>query len=541
MRNRWMLALAAFVTLGGAANAQPAKAEPTLEVRLRSVNELVGKAEYLGGLAGQEEVVKQVRGIIKQLTADGKGLEGIDTKQPFGLTITLTADVVNSQFLLMVPIADEERFLGMLKDRLADQLTLDAEKTKEGTYKASVAVINEIHFRFTNGYVYVGRSAKDLDPKALPTPKTYFAKDDGSVASAVVRFDRIPAELKTFVVGQFELGITEQRKMNGEKESAAQKAIMDWVADNMTGGLKSLLEDAKELNARVFIDEKTDEMSVEATLTAKTGSVLAKNISSLAGKTSLPAAIVGGKNAAIHATARAGLPEGVKKDLGKVVDAAIEEIVKQAGAQEKEAVERLLKTIAPTLKAGELDAAFAVHGPDAKNRLAVVAAGAVRDGKEIEKLVKDFAPFLGQGAEFDFDVEKIGAFTLHTVTFKEIPPEVENIFGTKKLWLAISNDVVAVSFEPDGGLLKAGLKAKPVPVPALSVELAAAKLVPILGQKLKPDEVKALMKDTFGDGSPSGKDTLSVTLTGGDQLTLKGKLKGNVVRLVFTLVKLQGK
>jgi hypothetical protein len=83
------------------------------------------------------------------------------------------------------------------------------------------------------------------------------------------------------------------------------------------GGLKTLLDDAKELQARVVVDEKTDDLSAELTLTAKPGSTLAKNIASLSGKTSVPAAIVGGKDAAVRVTAKAGLPDGTKQDLAR--------------------------------------------------------------------------------------------------------------------------------------------------------------------------------------------------------------------------------
>ncbi len=537
MRIRWLLGLLTAFTLSGVANAQQ-KTEPTIEVRLRSVNDLTNKAEYVAGLAGQEEVVKQFRQIIKQLSADGKGLEGIDTKQPFGLYATLSADIVNSPITIMIPIADKDRFLQMLKDRL--QIT--PEKADDDTLKAAVPVINEVYLRFANDYVYVGRSVKDLDPKTLPTPKAFFAKEEGAVGSVIVRFDKIPAELKTFIIGQLELGIAEQRRKNGMKEPGPEKVFLDWLGENVSSGVKSLLEDSKELAFRVFIDEKADDLSAELTLTAKSGTTLSKNIAGLAGKTSLPAGIVGNaQDAVARYTVKAGLPDGMKKDLSKVVDAAIDEVLKKVDDAGKEPVERILKTLAPTVKAGELDAAFALSGPDAKGRHTLIAATAVKEGKGIEKLLKDFAPFLRAVADIDFDVAKIGDFNLHSIEVSVLPPQFEKIFGTKKVWIAISDDYIAVSVEPDGTAIKAGLKAKPVSVPALSVDVAFAKLVPIIGQNLKPDELKAMMKDAFGDGPPTGKDTLNITVTGGDRLTVKGKLKGKGVRLLVTLEQLKGK
>jgi len=121
MRMRsWALAAAAVavaVILPGQAPAQK-PAEPTVEVRLRSVNDLLDKAEYIGGLLDKDEPVKQARGLVKQLSAGGKGVEGIDPARPFGVYAVLTRDAVSSPVVVMIPIADQERFLAALKERL---------------------------------------------------------------------------------------------------------------------------------------------------------------------------------------------------------------------------------------------------------------------------------------------------------------------------------------------------------------------------------------------------------------------------------------
>jgi hypothetical protein len=53
-----------------------------------------------------------------------------------------------------------------------------------------------------------------------------------------------------------------------------------------------------------------------------------------------------------------------------------------------------------------------------------------------------------------------------------------------------------------------------------------------VAKDLKPDEVKALLKDAFGDGGAAGKDTVTITIAGGDQLTAKAKVRGKGVRLL---------
>src|SRR5437867_4372240 len=120
----WVVAVAAAAVVAvapdRAAAAQPAKGnEPTVEIRLRSINDLLDKGEYVAGLLGKEDVVVQVRELVKQLSMEGKGVEGVDPKRPFGVYATLTPDLVSSEIIVMIPIADQERFLQMLKDRLS--------------------------------------------------------------------------------------------------------------------------------------------------------------------------------------------------------------------------------------------------------------------------------------------------------------------------------------------------------------------------------------------------------------------------------------
>ena len=531
MRFKWLAALTFALVAVGAAQAQPEKqAEPTVELRLRSVNDLLDKAEFVGGLAGKDDIVKSVRALLKTMTKEKTGLAGVDPKRPFGFYATLSVDVVNSPGIVMIPISDKETFLKFLADR-----GITTEKGDEGTTKVFVPIVSELFMRFANDYLYIGRSVKDVDPKVLIAPKAFFAKDDGAFASLIVRLDTIPDDLKAFILGQFELVVAEQRKMNGEKEDPAPKALLDFLANGATGALKTFFEDAKEFKVRLFVEEKGDDLSAEVTLTAKKGSTLSKTFSSVSGQTSIPAAITATKEPIVRVTTKAALTPDLKKQFAKVVDELSKEIETKADPNAQAVVRQALDTLAPTFKAAELDLAFALDGPDVKGKHKLILALGVKKGKDIEKLLKELSQFAGAVADFDFDVEKIGEFSLHKITLADGPPELEKIFGTKTFWLAVSDSYIALSIEPEGKLIREGLKAKAVTVPALSFELSAAKLLPLVGKDLKPDELKAIMKDAFGDGGITGKDTITVTITGGEMMTLKAKLKGKAVRLFTAL------
>lgn len=536
MRMRLLAAVAAAV-LAGPAVAQPP--EPTVEVRLRSVDDLLDKAEYVGGLLDKDDPVKQVRGLVQQLCQEGKGVEGIDPKRPFGAYAVVANDVENSPVVVMIPVADQERLLAALKERAG----IEPEKGDDGTLKATVPFVNEVAMRFADGYLYLARDAKHIAAKGVVSPKAFFAKDDGSVASVRVRFDRIPNDLKAFFTGQMEHQLQEQlKKDEGKDETPAQKKLKAILADAFAGSAKMVVEEGKEFGLKLFVDPKGDDLSAEVTLTAKDGTPLARTISGLAGKTSRAAGVVAGKDPVVRFVSKGGLPADLRKRLDPVIDSLLDEAVNQAKDGDKEFARRVADAAKPTLKAGELDTAASLLGPDASGRHTLLVALGVKNGAEIEKLAKDAAPHVPAGeAVFTFDIEKVAGFTLHKVEVKKEDKNVQRVFGTQTIWLATSDDLIALSIEPDGKALKAGLERKPAPAPVLAVEVALAKAVPLFNDDLKPDEAKAVLKDAFGGESPAGKDTVAVTVEGGQQLTLKAKVKGKGVRVGAAVSDLKNK
>lgn len=538
MRCRLLTAVAVALLAAGGASAQPAK--PTFEIRLRSVNDLIDRFEYIAGLAGKEDEAKQVRELLKTLAADGKGIEGIDPKKPIGAYAFLAEPIDASPFVLMVPIADEERFLKMLKERL----NIEPEKGPDGTLKATVPQVNEVHMRFTNGYVYMSQKAKDLDAKGLVTPKVFFATDDGAVASVAFHIDRVPADLRKFALGQLEMGIAEARKKAADAATPAEKKAQELGSDVGLGIAKAILEDGAEVAVRLYADPKTDDLSAEISLSGKSGSAMAKNFKSLGTRPSQPAAIVGAGTVA-RGNIKFALTDELMKEYRKGIEESLKEAIKDVPADQKELAEAAIAAITPTLKAGELDGAIGMHGPDAKGRYQLVGALAVKEGKKIETFVKDtvkaFGAFVENDVEFSFDLETIGDFKLHKIVIKKEDEKLEKTFGTKNVWLATSDTCVAFSIEEDGATLKKGLKAKPIPTAMLSGEFSVSKLLPLTDMELKPDEIKAIIKDAFGDASPAGKDTIRFAVEGGDKLAMKFTMKGKAVKLLAALQTVKGK
>jgi hypothetical protein len=539
MRYRLLAAAAVTFLTAGLATAQPAK--PAVELRVRSVNDLVDRFEYIAGLLGKEDEGKQVKELLKNLAADGKGIEGIDPKKPIGAYAILAEPVDASPIVVMVPVADEERLLKMLKERF----NIEPEKGEDGTLKANVPQLNEIHIRFANGYLYGAKNAKDLAVKGLATPKAFFAVEEKAVAALAFHIDRVPADLRKFALAQVEKGLAEQQKMAADTDTPAEKKGKEIGFDVTMSLAKAILEDGTEVAVRLYAEPKTDDLWAEVSLAGKSGSAMAKNFASLGGRPSHPVAIVGADTVA-RGNIKFALTDELMKQYKAGIEDALKEAIKDAPAEMKEVAEAGIAAIKPTLAAGELDAAIGLLGPDSKGRYQLVGAVAVKDGKKIEEFVKDtvkkFGGAVENDVEFKFDTDKVGDFTLHKVVIKKDTDEkFQKLFGTKTVWLATGDKCVAFSIEEDGAALKKGLKAKPVPAAMLAGEVSASRILPLADMELKPDEIKALVKDALGNDPKAGEDVIRFAIEGGDKLAMKISLKGKAVRLFAGMQALKGK
>src|SRR5262249_34235875 len=148
----------------------------------------------------------------------------------------------------------------------------------------------------------------------------------------------------------------------------------------------------------------------------KPGTELSREI---AGTGNRPTAF-GGINAdALKAALSLAVPEILRQSLSAVVDEGIEQAIQKEGNPEKKDVMRaVLTALAPTLKAGVLDATAGVTGPNPSGHFTAFAAVQVKDGKKIEKMLKDLSakiPAKDRDA-LKLDAETIGDVSVHKIT-----------------------------------------------------------------------------------------------------------------------------
>ena len=125
---------------------------PTISLQIRSFDAVLENVKLLVSLSGREEIAKQVEGLIKTKIGP-KGLEGIDPDRPFGVYAQFGKELNDVSGVIMVPIADQNAFLGLLEN-----LGVKAKKdfnTGIYTITPTKEILNmQLFFRFANKYVY---------------------------------------------------------------------------------------------------------------------------------------------------------------------------------------------------------------------------------------------------------------------------------------------------------------------------------------------------------------------------------------------------
>jgi hypothetical protein len=538
--------LPGLVLLCLAALPWPARAEddkpstPGFILRTKSVDGLMDDFKYLAELSDKQNEFQQFQDLLKGPVGNKSPFEGIDTKKPLAVYGQIGAGLADSQVVVMVPVSDEKSFLALLQ-----RVQITAEKDKDGVYKASsdglAAAGQMLYFRLANNYAYVTvNDVKNIAKDKLLLPAQVLPTDKQTSLSLVVRLDQIPAELKQIVLGQFELQLGNAKdKQPGETEAAHlfRTAMLDETAVQ----LKSVLVDGQDLSVNLDVDRKTEELTLNANLTAKSGSKLATTIADIGKAKSVASSLIGSdvalnSDAALNVLVHAMPSENFRKALEPAVDAAFKQTLEEEKDKGKRAIaNKFFKLLEPSYKSGELDAGGSLRGPNANGLFVGVGAIKVKDGLALEKAVKDLvkdAP-AEEKKEVDLDFDKVKGVNIHRIRpGKDYSDEARKAFGENPVYVAFREDAVFLSLG-EGGLtaIKDAITAEPKAGKAMEMDLAMGRLARILGKD--QEDAIAAAKKAFAKAKTG--DRLSITLEGGKSLKFHGGMKAQLVTF-FTLV-----
>jgi hypothetical protein len=507
------------------------KAAPALVVRIRSLDSIIDDIRYLAPLVGQEEQAKQGIDLLKEQNTH-KGQDGIDTKKPMGGYVFAGENGTDSYGAFMLPVKDENTVLGILESK-----GFKVEKGKDGLYSIKDSRIKvPIFFRFADGYAYISPlSELGIAKNKLLKPADVLPESETALATAVIRLDQIPDGIKEVGLGQLGLRLADIREQHAEKATPAQRDLIDKTSKEANAQLKSIVNEGRELTIRIDVDQKKNDVGLSISFDAKPDTKLASDIADLAKRSSLFAGLAG-KDSALSFLISYALPERLQKALGPAVDEGIKTVLEHAQDDtHKQLAEKLLKVLAPSVKAGEIDAAVELRGPSPKKHYTLVGGIKLKNGEEVEKTLKEIITGLPEQVRdmVKFDADKAGGTPIHKVDFEHFMDDnARTIFGNGALYVALRSNALYWSGGEDGlEAMKSALSAQPGATGALKLNLSLANLAPLM-VKDQPGAVKAAA-DAFGKNP--GQDKIQFTVTGGNALKAEIHVKAAVLKFFASI------
>jgi hypothetical protein len=537
MRKKWLavLILPCLLVSAPAARAGEKAAEaPTIVVRFESLNALLQNLNLVVRLVGQEEAANQIEGLVKSKIGK-QGLEGIDPSRPFGAYVRFGKAIDEINGAILIPMADPETFL-----KLLDNLNINVTKDKDDIYTHKTNKNFNLYFRFAHKCLYITSvNTESIQNKNLLEPAKALAVPGNAMVSLVARVDQIPSEAKQLALAQLEESLLAAQKKGDPKETKAQQEFRIALLREANRFGSSLIRETSELRFDLNVSDKTKELTVNFSVTGKPGSDLAKMIQA-AGTLQSPLGGVAPKNAAFRGALHMLLPDALNKALGDVIDEVVEKSLEGIqNEQKRKQAETLFKAMLPTVKAGEIQFAAAVLGPQEKH-FTVVTAVKLKDGEKLGRTVRDLIkdalgdvpPNLRAKIQLDFD--SAGDIKIHKLEIPneaKIDPMVARIAGDSTLYLAFRDDALFLAMGQESiAILKAVLASKDAAASMpLVFDFDLARMAPLMSQTA---EQKTLASKLFADGN-NGR--LRLVISGGESLSARLQIQLNVIEFLVKM------
>ena len=461
--------------------ASPVQAQqPTVVLSLKSVDELLDDADFIGKAVGQEGARETAEQFIGAFTG-GQGLAGVDQEKALGLYWNVSAAGQPDMPVVFLPISDEDAFKGLIK-MLAPDL-----KEKDGQWSMTVTG-QRLFAKLANGYCFVSNSAdmlaKPADPKKIVNGKHDIALD--------VNIAGIPQPLKDQFLQQAETqgraGLESGPEPKNEAEKKGQELGFEWTLAALT----AVVNDGDRMTLGFDVNSESRLASVDFGLSGKSKTELAKAMTAY-GKMTPAFAAVAAEDAPFRlvmsypTTAMLEKLDELFSAMRDVADAEIDKDEKLKGDADKQAAKDVAKRLfdigQATMKSGSLHSVVILEEGD-DDTVRVVGGTKIAKGDDAGKLLDDILKLSKENkdvAKVKVDVAKHAGARIHAIT-GDLDEKTTDLFGEGPCHLAIRAD--SLWFSLGGGNLDALKKALDLsgktaarPGAPISLRVKPAKLV----------------------------------------------------------------
>ena len=508
-------------------------AKPTFVIRVASIDTLMGHVFQIAKAIGREGEVQMAEALLKNFTGGG-GIEGLDTKKPWGMYGKIGPGGIDSEGVLLLPIADQKKFLAFL-----EKLGQKAEE-KKGIYTLNIDQSPfPLFFRFEKGYLWgTIRDEKSIDPATLPATEEFLAASKTGAMSLTFDFSAIPDEIKKMVVGQIEVAMGQAKeKAISEKDPIKRKGQL--VGAEAAGKtVVQVMNEGGELALKMDLEKASNDLVMELSFSGKPGSPLARDIATLGARKGVSGGLVGA-DSAYYLGMNVGLSDSFAKLLTESFNQGVADaLANEPDAKKKEFGLKISDAFRKLVSSGVIDYGADIRGPDANGKYNIIGAVGFPDARKLESVIRELRNEVPELAQvIQLDVAKTEKVTIHRIAVEPLPKEISDIVGNTPILVGFSEDAVYFGLGSDGqkNIEKQAEKGKTT-APILAFDMHLAKMVNIFS-KSDPKMIAAAKKAFDGK---SASDLVEIKVASGEKLVVRASMKTQVIAFFSLLAPKQG-
>jgi hypothetical protein len=522
-----LLSMLTVAVLLGAANLCPAQAEmkPLVTVSFSGYDKLFANIGMIGKLGGNPDLGKGLEMMLKLMT-QGKGLAGLDTKQPWGAVLLTDGQeaLVGYGFL---PVTDLKQLMELAK---ANPQLADTIKEDGGVYEIQTG--GPALFVTQKGKWAVIAKDKEGLGKAPADPLKLFGdlptKYDLAVRATV---KNLPQTYREQYIALVQAGMEAgMQQMPGESDD--DFAVRSNVAKQAMQQMTTMVNELDEVLLGWNVDQSTSSTYLDLEAIAQKGTKLADQFAQIKpGKTNFagflsPKAAVSGiwtgtLTDADVARAKSALADLRKRAVKELENQGLsEDEVKLAAQLLGDVFDVLQKTVESKQSDGGL---MLMLDPAA---LTLVAGGTIADGAKLEKVAKQLVDEIKKSdpetaKSIKLNAETYEGIRFHTFSMPTPEPSMVPFVGDTldavvgiaddKVLLAVGRDAAKTLKQViDGSKAAAGKE-----VPPMRLTIAATPIAKFAAKAADlEDNVKATAAMLVGAlEKAGGKDHITITAT----------------------------
>ena len=493
--------LLSMAQLGSAKDKAPAAAEetdgrkPVIVISIAGYDNVMGDIGYIGRLAQMPELEKLAEGIIASQTK-AKGLEGLDTKRPWGVVVS--TDGFGFQPLAFLPVTDLKKLLDATSGLIGP-----AEQKENGILELA-AKNPRVYLKEKNGWVFIAQSPENLANVPANPLQLLGGLDKQYEVALKFYIHNIPDAFRSLAIDYLK-NVSQTLPVDENEDEAAAEKRKEYM-EKQTKAMADLINTVDQFTLGWALDQKANTSHLDTTLTALPNSTLAKKLNALKETTSNYTGFMLPKAAVVLNSSQTLLVDDIEQaaqaidmfqtTLSREIENSPDLTDDDSRAAAKRIVTEAGDAIKATIKTGKIDFGGSWILGDRKFNL--VLGAYVSEPGELEKALKDLVAVAAKDPNFPavkFDVATQGEVRFHTWTSpvpaddkvnraigKELKVAVG--FGPQSVYFGVGTDDPLVLIKKAIDASKTGTSTK---VPPGVVDVA---LQPILdfASVLKPDD-----------------------------------------------------